>query len=191
MQIPREMFRMLPLVPAVILSAALGLSLPLGAQVSNKPDLGAIRARLAQQVRHQLVMLPYYSVFDDLEFQITGVDTVELSGQVTRPTLKSDAESVTRRLEGVGKVVNEIEVLPLSPSDDRIRLEVYRAIFSMAGLDRYVMRAVPPIHIIVKNGNVILKGVVATQEDKDLAGIVAKGVPGTFSVTNDLRVEKP
>jgi len=108
-----------------------------------------------------------------------------------RPSLKSDAESTVRRLEGVGKVVNSIEVLPLSPNDDRIRRAVHHAISAKPGLDRYFLRAVPPIHIIVKDGNVTLVGVVASQVDKDLAGLAAREVPGVFSLTNNLRVENP
>jgi hyperosmotically inducible protein len=144
---------------------------------------------LAREVRHELVMLPYYGVFDNLEYRIDGNDTVVLSGQVTRPTLKSDAEGVVKRIEGVAKVVNNIEVLPLSPKDDRIRIAAYRAIFGRPGLDRYSLMAVPPIHIIVKNGNITLMGMVANQGDKDRAGIYANGVSGAFGVTNQLQVE--
>ncbi|MBS1856733.1 MAG: BON domain-containing protein [Acidobacteria bacterium] len=145
--------------------------------------------RIVHEVRHELVMLPYYSVFDDLSFQVDG-GTVTLLGQVTLPVLKSDAENVVKRIEGVDRVVNRIEVLPLSPMDDRIRRAVYRSVFSLPGFERYAMQAVPPIHIIVKNGNVTLVGVVANQADKDRAGLQANGVSGVFKVTNDLRVEK-
>ncbi len=145
--------------------------------------------RLEREVRHELVMLPYYGVFDNLAFRLDG-GTVTLLGQVTRPTLKTDAERVVKNIEGVEKVVNKIEVLPVSPNDDRLRLAVYRAIYSQPGLDMYALRAVPPIHIIVKNGNVTLEGVVANQADKDRANIQARGVSGAFSVTNNLRVEK-
>jgi hyperosmotically inducible protein len=144
---------------------------------------------LSQEVRHQLVMLPYYSVFDNLEYEVQGDGTVVLSGEVVRPTLKSDAAAVVRNLPGVEKVENKIQVLPLSPSDDRIRVAVYRAIFSNDQLYRYELRAVPPIHIIVKNGNVTLVGTVATQADKDVANVIANTVPGVFSVKNDLTVE--
>jgi hyperosmotically inducible protein len=145
--------------------------------------------RIAREVRHELVMLPYYGVFDNLAYQVNG-STVTLLGQVTRPTLKSDAERAVKGIEGVDKVVNKIEVLPLSPMDDKIRLAVYRAIYSDPALDRYALRAVPPIHIIVKNGNVTLDGAVASQADKNIAGIRANGVPGVFSVRNELQVEK-
>jgi hyperosmotically inducible protein len=134
-------------------------------------------------------MLPYYGVFDNLAFKVDGA-TVTLIGQVTRPTLKSDAEKVVKDIEGVEKVVNQIEVLPLSPNDDRLRLATYRAIYSTTGLDRYALNAVPPIHILVANGKVTLEGVVANEADKNMAGVKANGVSGVFSVTNNLRVEK-
>jgi hyperosmotically inducible periplasmic protein len=144
--------------------------------------------RLEQDVRHELVMLPYFGVFDNLEFQVNG-DTVVLTGQVTRPTLQRDAERAVSRIEGVTKVVNNIEVLPLSPFDDRIRLAAYRQIYGFGPLSRYNWGAVPPIHIIVKNGNITLTGVVANEADKNMANIRANGVSGAFSVANDLRVE--
>jgi hyperosmotically inducible protein len=147
-------------------------------------------SRIAQEVRHQLVMLPYYSIFDDLAFRVDG-STVTLLGKVVRPTLKSDSENVVKRIEGVTQVNNQIEVLPLSPNDDRIRLAVARAIYGYAQLGtRYGNRALPPIHIIVENGNVTLEGVVANEGDKNLANIRANQVPGVFKVTNNLQVEK-
>jgi hyperosmotically inducible protein len=175
----------------------LALGIPaVGSPVQDEPkirsgqrNVSQIQERLARQVRHELVMLPYYGVFDNLEFRIEGVDTVVLSGEVTRPTLKSSAENVVRQIEGVGKVVNSIEVLPLSPNDDRIRRAAFRAIYGHTALDRYGMQAVPPIHIIVENGNITLEGVVANETDKNVAGIAANGVAGAFSVTNNLRVE--
>ena len=145
--------------------------------------------RLIKEVRHELTMLPYYSVFDDLSYKVEG-GTITLYGAVVRPTLKSDAENVVKKIEGVERVVNNIEVLPLSPNDDTIRRAVYRAIYSQPGLDTYSLRAVPTIHIIVKNGNVTLTGAVANQGDKDRAGIAANGVPGAFSVTNNLQVDR-
>ena len=144
--------------------------------------------RLAREVRHELIMLPYYGVFDNLEFRVQG-HTVVLLGQVTRPTLKSDAAGVTKKIEGVEKVDNQIQVLPLSPMDDRLRIAEYRTIYGDPALNRYALQAVPPIHIIVNNGKVTLEGVVATQGDKDLAGLRANGVNGAFSVVNNLRVE--
>src|SRR5919206_3523903 len=141
---------------------------------------GRSQERISREVRHELVMLPYYGVFDNLAFRVDG-NTVTLVGQVTRPTLKSDAENVVKGIEGVERVNNEIQVLPLSPMDDQIRMAEYRAIFSTPGLDRYAMQAVPPIHIIVDNGKVTLEGVVATEADKNLAGVKANGVPNVFS----------
>jgi hyperosmotically inducible periplasmic protein len=134
-------------------------------------------------------MLPYYSVFDNLAFKVDG-DRVELLGQVSRPTLKSDAERVVKRIEGVESVTNNIEVLPTSPNDDRIRQAVYRAIYGNSALQLYGVRSVPPIHIIVKNGRVTLEGVVAKEMDKNIANVQANSVSGVFSVTNNLRVEK-
>jgi len=145
--------------------------------------------RIIREVRHELVMLPFYGVFDNLAYRVDG-GTVTLIGQVTRPTLKSDAENVVKRIEGVERVKNEIEVLPPSPNDERIRRAVFRAIYSDPTMDRYAIQAVPPIHILVKNGNLALEGVVATEADKNIAGLRANGVPGVFSVANNLRVEK-
>ena len=147
------------------------------------------REKLYKEVRHQLVMLPWYSVFDNLAYQVEG-DKVTLSGQVTRPVLKSDAEAAVKSIEGVASVVNNIEVLPLSPMDDQLRRAVYRGIYGDAGLSRYSVQAVPSIHIIVKNGNVTLTGMVSTKMDSNLANIRANGVPGVFSVTNRLQVER-
>jgi hyperosmotically inducible protein len=145
------------------------------------------REKLAKEVRHQLVMLPWYSVFDNLAYKMEG-DKVILSGQVTRPTLKSDAEGAVKSIEGVASVVNNIEVLPLSPLDDQLRRAVYRAIYGDVGLSRYSVQAVPSIHIIVKNGNVTLEGVVDNETDKNLANLRASGVPNVFSVKNNLVV---
>jgi hyperosmotically inducible protein len=154
------------------------------AALAAQPEM----SRVERQVRHELVMLPYYGVFDNLSFQVEG-SKVTLMGQVTRPTLKTSAERVAMNVEGVDKVDNQIEVLPNSPNDDRIRVAVYRAVYSQPALQRYQLRAVPPIHIIVKNGNVSLEGVVANESDKNIAGIQANGVSGVFAVTNNLRVE--
>ncbi len=143
--------------------------------------------RLVREVRHQLIMLPYYSVFDTLAFRVDG-RTVTLEGQVTQPVIKSDAENSVKRIEGVEKVVNNIDVLPPSSSDNRIRRAVYRSIYSYGPLFKYGGMAVPPIHIIVKNGHVTLDGVVDNEGDKNVAGMRANQVPGTFQVTNNLRV---
>ncbi len=154
--------------------------------------LGSVRtetAPLEQRVRHELVMLPYYNVFDNLAFRVEG-GRVVLSGQVVRPTLKSDAERVVRAIPGVERVVNNIEVLPLSPNDDRIRLALLRAVYWQPSLSRYGLGTQPSIHIIVKNGHVTLEGVVNNTADRNIAGLQANGVSGVFSVTNNLRVEK-
>ena len=146
-------------------------------------------AKMVREVRHQLVMLPYYSVFDDLGFTVNG-GTVTLVGQVVRPVLKDDAAAVTKKVEGVTSVVNNIEVLPLSGNDDRIRRDVYRAIYGDPLLStRYGFQALPSIHIIVKNGNVRLEGVVANEMDRSVANIRANAVPGAFHVQNDLMIE--
>ena len=174
---------------ALLLCSALTIAQPPAhAQDNKRQNEPGGRSNLINEVRHQLVLLPYYSVFDNLAFKVEG-DTVTLEGQVVRPTLKSDAENVVKKLEGVSKVVNNIEVLPLSPMDNQVRRAVYRAIFTEPGLSRYSESAVPSIHIIVKNGNVTLVGVVDTQTDKDLANIRAQGVPNVFQVKNDLVVQ--
>jgi hyperosmotically inducible protein len=173
--------------PARLLGALLLISSALSAQSGDRPVTPKASDRIVREVRHELVMLPYYSVFDNLGYKVNGY-TVTLEGQVTKPTLKSDAEKAVKKIEGVENVVNNIEVLPLSPMDDQIRRAVYRAIYSQPGLEMYSLQAVPPIHIIVKNGHVMLNGAVGNQGDKERAGIVAKTVPGVFSVTNDLIV---
>lgn len=147
------------------------------------------QSRLEREVRHELVTLPFYDVFDNLAFRVDG-DTVTLLGQVTHPTLKDDAERAVKSIEGVERVRNDIEVLPVSPEDDRIRLEAFRTIYSDPALNKYAHQAIPPIHIIVKNGHITLEGVVANEADKNIAGLRANQIPGVFSVTNNLRVEK-
>ena len=145
-------------------------------------------ARMAQEVRHQLVMLPYYSIFDDLAFRVDG-GTVTLLGAVTNPVLKSDAGNVVKNVEGVTQVNNEIKVLPLSPMDNQIRLAEFRAIYGDPQIgDRYGHQALPSIHIIVENGHVTLEGVVTSQGDKNLINIRANSVPNVFSVTNNLQI---
>jgi osmotically-inducible protein OsmY len=146
---------------------------------------------LKEEVRHQLVTLPYYSVFDWLGAAVKPDGTVILTGEVTRPTLKSDAENRIKRLESVLGVINSVEVLPLSPMDDDLRIALYRAIFRYdSPLFRYGTQSVPPIHIIVKNGHVALKGVVANQMDSELAYMAANGVSGVFEVKNELQIEQ-
>jgi hyperosmotically inducible protein len=142
---------------------------------------------IAKEVRHELVMLPYLDVFDNLTYGVDG-GVVTLSGQVTRPTLKTDAERAVKRIKGVERVDNEIEVLPVSFHDDRLRRSLYRAIYGSTSLNRYALPVIKPIRIIVKNGHVTLEGVVDNQADKNTAYIRANGVHGAFSVVNNLRV---
>lgn len=139
------------------------------------------------KVRKELVTLPYYGVFDNLEYKVEG-DTVTLYGQVRDPITRHDAERRVAKIEGVDHVVNQIEVLPLSRFDDSIRARAYRSIFRSGGLYRYAMGANPSIHIVVKNGHITLEGVVSNQMDSQLAYIAANGVTGVFSVTNNLRI---
>ncbi len=172
----------------IVVAMAFGLSAVAWAQPRCARSDRA-RQRLEREVRHALIMLPFYGVFDNLAFRVDGYN-ITLLGQVTRPTLKSAAEKEVKRIEGIESIRNRIEVLPLSPGDDRIRRAVYRAVYGSPSLNRYALQPVPPIHIIVKNGNVSLEGVVATKMDRNVAGIQANGVAGVFSLRNNLRVEK-
>lgn len=170
----------------MILGASL-LAAQLGFAENQKNDGGM--SRIEREVRREIVTLPFYSLFDHFAFRVDG-ETVTLMGKVNRPTLKSDAENVVKKIEGVEKVSNKIEVLPLSPNDDGLRLALYRSIYGHTALQTLAIRAVPPIHIIVENGNVTLEGVVASEMQKNIANVQANGVSGVFSVTNNLRVEK-
>ncbi len=170
----------------MILGASL-LAAQLGFADNHKTDAGM--SRIEREVRREIVTLPFYSLFDHFAFRVDG-ETVTLMGKVSRPTLKSDAENVVKKIEGVEKVRNEIVVLPLSPNDDRLRLALYQALYGHSVLQTLAIRAVPPIHIIVENGNVTLEGLVATEMQKNIANAQANGVSGVFSVTNNLRVEK-
>ena len=170
----------------ILAGAVLAIPMAMGAAVDTKDDA---QVALAKKVRRELVMLPFYNIYDNLTFQVDG-DKVILSGHASRPTLKSDAGNVVMRIAGVRSVENRIEVLPLSPFDNRIRVAVARAIYGHSVLNRYAAGAVPSIHIIVKNGNVTLEGVVANTMDRNIANLQANGVFGVFSVTNNLRVEK-
>jgi hyperosmotically inducible protein len=166
---------------------ALGLGLMFAGLVgaSNLPAAGS----LEDKVRHKLVMLPYYNVFDEMSFRVDG-GQVTLLGQVTQPVLKSDAENAVKHVEGVTRVDNEIEVLPLSPFDNQIRRATYFAIYGFGPLERYGMGTQPAIRILVKNGHVTLAGVVASETDRNLAALRANRVPGVFSVSNELVVER-
>jgi len=161
--------------------ASLGL-----ANAQGNPPAKA-EERIAREARHELLMLPYYGVFDSIGFKVEGYN-VTLVGQVVRPTTKSDAENAVKHIEGVEKVDNKIEVLPPSPSDDRLRLVLYRTIYGYPALEKYALGVQKPIRIIVNNGHVTLEGVVDNANDKNLAELRAKGVPGIFSVTNNLQV---
>jgi hyperosmotically inducible protein len=170
--------RLTVLVAALALAATFAMAAP---EVGAQP--------ISKSVRKALVMLPYYGVFDNLEYSIDRDGTVTLSGQVVRPTTKDDAERSVARVAGVRRVVNHIEVLPLSPFDDSIRARAYRTIFNMGGLYRYAAGANPSIHIVVNRGHLTLEGVVASEFDRRLAYTAASSVPGVFSVTNNLRTD--
>jgi osmotically-inducible protein OsmY len=149
-----------------------------------------MQERITRETRHELVMLPQLTIFDSLQYKVDG-STVTLLGQVRNASLKDEAERAVKKIEGVEKVDNQIEVLPPSPGDDRIRMAVAHAIFSQnSPLFRYSLGSLPPIHIIVKSGRVTLEGVVDSEADKNLAFMKANGVPGVFSVTNNLVVQK-
>jgi hyperosmotically inducible protein len=185
----RNHFR--PLFVALVLAASPAIALfPSASRPPKaKPQRSEAKHqdRLIKEVRHELRLLPYYTVFDNLAFKVEG-DKVILEGQVVRPTLKSDAEAAVKSIEGVASVVNNIEVLPTSPMDDQLRRAVYHAIYGDAALSRYGFQAIPSIHIIVKNGNVTLEGVVDNESDKNLANLRASEVPNVFSVKNNLIV---
>ncbi|MFN2579025.1 MAG: BON domain-containing protein [Pyrinomonadaceae bacterium] len=172
---------------AVIATLAIAATATVAAAKTTGPETAG-RQGVVEQVRHELATLPYYGVFDNLTYKVDE-STVTLYGQVTRPTTRSDAARRVAKIPGIERVVNNIEVLPLSSFDDSIRLQTYRAVFSTAGLYRYGMSANPSIHIIVNGGHVTLEGVVSSKMDKQLAYMAASGVFGTFSVTNNLQVE--
>jgi hyperosmotically inducible protein len=173
-----------------ILAFAFGL-LFISTLANAQGERQRIRNQIEKEVRHELVMLPYYSLFDWLQFKVNDDDSVVLLGQVTRPSTKSDAERRIKKLEEVSKVINQIEVLPPSPGDDRLRRRIYRELFSQnSPLFRYSIQAVPPIHIIIKNGRVALRGVVSSEADKRIAYVRVSTIPGIFEVKNELVVER-
>jgi hyperosmotically inducible protein len=169
------------LTGALLLSASMAFA-------ATEQGNGLAQQRVSRSVRKALVTLPFYGVFDNLAYEVNG-DTVTLHGQVVRPSTRSAAEGRVRRIEGVARVVNHIEVLPLSSFDDSIRARAYRTVFNTGGLYRYAMGANPSIHIVVNRGHLTLEGVVGNEGDSRLASIAARQVPGVFSVTNNLRVE--
>jgi hyperosmotically inducible protein len=156
---------------------------------NNQSSAGEQRMqdRINREVYHELVMLPQLTIFDNLSYKVDG-NTVNLMGEVRNAVLKDEAEHAVKKIEGVEKVNNRIDILPPSPNDDRIRRQVARALFNDDRLFKYSMGSVPPIHIIVKGGHVTLEGVVDNQADKNTAGLRANSVPGVFSVQNNLRV---
>ena len=166
-----------------MLAAVAMLAAPMFAKSPKAPPT------LADKVTHELNMLPYYTVFDDVSFRVDG-STVTLFGDVTQPWLKTDAENAVKQVEGVTHVNSEINVLPLSPMDHQIRFAAYRAIYGYPALQRYAVGNYRPIRIIVNNGHVKLIGTVSSAMDKQLAYMRASGVPNVFSVENDLSIEK-
>ena len=177
---------------AILTLLPLGTTSPLLAQApsANSPAKSEEKypPNLSREIHHQLLVLPYYSVFDVIGFTLDG-GRVTLTGQVVRPTLKSQAEAAVKSIEGVDSVVNQIELLPPSPADDELRRAIYRAIFEDSTLARYAVHPVPPIHIIVKNGDVALEGAVESVSDKNLAGSRAGGVANVHNVKNNLVVQ--
>lgn len=178
------MKKMLALAATVVIAASAAMAAP-----KNSDESAQGYRQLAKQVRHELVTLPYFGVFDNLAYKVEG-DTVTLYGQVVRPSTRSDAARRVAKIKGVNRVVNNIEVLPLSSFDDSVRLNTYRALARTGALYRYLMGTNPSIRIIVNRGQLTLEGVVANKADKDLAYVVASGVSGAFSVTNNLRAER-
>jgi hyperosmotically inducible protein len=164
---------------ALLLAASFAVAAP---NASARPT--------SKSIRKALVMLPYYGVFDNLAYNISADGTVTLYGQVVRPSTKDDAEHSVKRIAGVTRVVNQIEVLPLSSFDDSIRASAYRTIFDTGGLYRYALGANPSLHIIVNHGHLTLEGVVANESDKRMAYIAARNVSGAFTVTNNLRTDE-
>lgn len=174
----------------ILFSALVFISLSFAQNAQRDQPSAKSEERITREVRHELLMLPYFGVFDNIAYKVEG-STVTLLGQVVRPTLKSDAENAVKHIEGVEKVDNQIEVLPPSSMDDQIRIRLFRAIYQYPALQKYELGVQKPIRIIVKSGRVTLEGVVDNDADKNLAGLRANGVSGIFSVTNNLRVEKP
>jgi hyperosmotically inducible protein len=164
----------------------LGLAVCAGAQ--NRPLSSSGIERIGKEVRHEILLLPYYGVFDILRYQVDSAGNVTLTGSVTRPTLKSDAEDVVKKIEGVEKVDNQIQVLPPSPNDDRIRRDAFRTIYGYPALNKYSWESVQSIHIISNGGKLTLEGTVESENDRNVAEIQAKSVPGVFSVINNLKV---
>ncbi|HUA14619.1 MAG TPA: BON domain-containing protein [Verrucomicrobiae bacterium] len=181
----------LPICFSLMVAGLLALANPAPAQNDQRNQPTAREEeRITKEVRHELLMLPYYGVFDFIAYKVEGT-TVTLLGQVVRPVIKTDAQNAVKGIEGVEKVENQIEVLPPSSMDDHLRLRLYRAIYGYPALEKYALGVQKPIRIIVKNGRVTLEGTVDSDGDKNLAGLRANGISGIFSVTNNLQVVKP
>src|SRR5438270_4778260 len=183
----KRMQQRLPILLVVLLAVSTLVS---AQDVPRDQPTGKSQDRITREVRHELLMLPYFGVFDYIAFKVEGYN-VTLLGQVVRPSLKSDAENAIKHIEGIEKVDNQIEVLPPSSMDDRLRLRLFRAIYGYPALQKYELGVQKPIRIIVKSGRVTLEGVVDSEADKNLAGLRANGVSGTFSVTNNLQAAEP
>jgi len=179
------------LIAALFVPTALAAQSAVPAQQPASRPLSQVGVeRINREVRHELLLLRYYGVFDNLGYRVASDGSVTLVGQVARPSLKTDAENVVKHIEGVERVENQIQILPTSPMDDQIRMATYRAIYGNSSLAPYSVRAVPPIHIIVSGGHVTLEGAVANQMDKQTAEMQAKSVPNVFSVTDNLQVDQ-
>ena len=185
---PRGRIELMKRFKTILMAMAATMILSVVPAIAQRVRTEVTNPQLAKKVRHELVTLPYYGVFDNLAYSISG-DSVTLYGQVVRSTTRSDAVNRVRRLAGVSRVINNIELLPLSRFDNNLRLATYRAIARTAGLDRYLRGTNPSIHIVVNRGRVTLEGMVANVSDRNLANLAARGVSGSFSVTNNLRVE--
>jgi hyperosmotically inducible protein len=173
----------------IALASLLAVTLATAQDAPRDQPSAKSQDRVVKEVRHELLMLPYFGVFDYIAFKVDGYN-VTLLGQVVKPVTKSDAEAAIKHIEGVEKVDNQIEVLPPSPMDDGLRVQLYRSIYGFPALEKYALGVQKPIRIIVKNGHVSLEGVVDSDADKNLAGVRANGVPGIFSVANNLQVVK-
>jgi hyperosmotically inducible protein len=175
------MFKTICLIAVVVVFPALG--------ANTNASTGSTQSRIAKEVRHELVTQSLYGLFDNLTYSVDKDGTVTLAGQTIQPTLKSDAEHSVKGIDGVKKVINQIEVLPASPIDDQIRMVAYKAIYGQPELNRYAMQAIPSIHIIVKNGDITLEGVVQNAVDRQVAETQVKNISGVFNVTNNLRTD--
>src|SRR5262249_8772419 len=184
----KKIFQSFGIVTVALAVAGASLAKTAPADPQSSSGSQKMQDRITREVRHELVMIPQLSIFDNLAYKVDG-GTVTLLGQVRNPVIKDSAERAVKGVEGVERVDNQIEVLPLSPNDDRIRRQVARALFNDSRLYQYSLGALPPIRMIVKGGHVTLEGVVNDQGDKNVAGIRANTVPGVFSVTNNLQVE--